>query len=49
MFLTGCIMEELALQVFKDLKKQKFVPKHKNKLSTPFMLLANFPADSAME
>ncbi|CBY22526.1 unnamed protein product [Oikopleura dioica] len=49
MFLTGLIMEELALQVFKDLKKQKFVPKHKNKLSTPFMLLANFPADSALE
>ena len=49
MFLTGSCMEELGLQLFKDLTRQKFVPKHKNKMTTPFMLLANFPADSALE
>ena len=48
-FMTGSIMEELAVQVFKDLKRQKFEPKHKNNLSNDFMLLANFSADSALE
>ena len=45
MFCTGAVQAEVAERVRPDLKKQRFVPRHKNNLSNNFALFANFDAD----